>query len=428
MILFSGEKNVKNSWLSEYESKTFEDDVANLLAEIHPLYEQLHAYVRRRLKAFYGEDKFPPSGHIPAHILGNMWAQQWGNILPLVTPFPNKPPADVTTEMVKQNYTVEQMVKLAESFFVSLGFQNMTKIFWDKSEFVRPKDGRDFACHPSAHNLFAPGDFRIKMCAEVNSDFLITTHHEMGHIQYYMEYEHLPFLYRGGANDGFHEAVGDVMALSVQTPEHLHKIKLTDKVSNDNESDINFLMKMALSKVAFLPFGYLIDIWRWSVFTGETKPDHYTQHWWDLRCRYQGVFAPVERHTVDFDPGAKNHVATDTPYMRYFISYIIQFQFHKAACDAAGYKGPLHRCDIYGSQAAGEKFRRMLRMGESRPWQLAMKALTGQKKMDATPLLSYFKPLMDYLKNENKNDYGWDPHCPISKDVPDSEDMKIIAM
>ncbi|XP_055868874.1 angiotensin-converting enzyme-like isoform X2 [Biomphalaria glabrata] len=410
-LRLKGIENAKEDWLSVYESETFEEDVATLFAELLPLYEQLHAYVRRHLKAKYGQDKFPSSGQIPAHILGNMWGQNWENILSEVIPFPKKESANITAAMLKQNYTVEKMLKLSESFYASLGFQNMTDLFWNKSEFVKPKDGRNFTCHASAHNMHAPEDFRIKMCAEVTKDFLYTIHHEMGHVQYYMEYDHQPIIYKAGANDGFHEAIGDLMSLSVQTPEHLQKIKILDHISNDTESDINFLMAMALNRVAFLPFGYLVDKWRWSVFTGDTTPAQYNKHWWDLRCRYQGLSPPIKRQLRHFDPGAKYHVASNTPYMRYFVSFIIQFQFHKAACDISGYEGPLHRCDIYGSKPAGDKIRKMLSMGASRPWPLAMKVLTGQKKMDATPLLNYFQPLMDYLQKENGNDYGWDPHC-----------------
>ncbi|CAL1542879.1 unnamed protein product [Lymnaea stagnalis] len=413
-VRLSGKRDVKESWLAGYETPTFEEDVAQLFDVVHPLYEQLHAYVRRHLRVKYGKDKFPASGHIPAHLLGNMWAQDWDNIFKYVVPFPNKTSADITGQMLKQNYTVEKMFHLAESFYVSLGLRNMTEKFWKYSELVKPTDGRAFVCHGTAFNMFAPDDFRIKMCTEITKEDLVTAHHEMGHVQYYMQYEDQPVLFRGGANDGFHEAVGDLMALSVETPEHLYKIGLLDQVPHDNESDINFLMDVALTKVAFLPFGYLIDLWRWSVFTGETKPTDYNKHWWELRCRYQGISSPVERKTSDFDPGAKYHVPFNVPYLRQEIlsTIKIMFQFHKAACDAAGYKGPLHRCDIYGSKEAGDKIRKMLQLGSSRPWTVAMETMTGQKKMDAAPLLDYFRPLLEYLRKENGNDYGWDSQCP----------------
>ncbi|XP_059145136.1 angiotensin-converting enzyme-like [Physella acuta] len=415
-------KDVGEHWRSWYESPTFEADVANLLGQVMPLYEQLHGFVRRRLKVVYGEKFFPKSGHIPAHILGNMWAQSWESIVDLLTPYKDKPTLDVTSEMVKQNYTPLKIFQTADSFFESLGLMKMVPKFWDKSILEKPNDGRDLVCHATAYDFYNKEDFRIKMCTDITQVDLVTAHHEMGHVEYYMQYMDQPIVFRDGANPGFHEATGDVMALSVQTPEHLNKIGLLDKVPTDRESDINFLMKIALEKVAFLPFGYLIDQWRWSVFRGDTPPEAYNSAWWDLRCRLQGIFPPVARSSSDFDPGAKFHVPGDTPYIRYFVSFIVQFQFHKALCEAAGQTGPLHRCDIYGSKEAGQKIGSMLRLGLSKPWPDAMEILTGQRKMDAGPLMEFFQPLLDFLRKENGNDFGWDPMCPNSEGSgPESE-------
>ncbi|KAH9498640.1 hypothetical protein Btru_007070 [Bulinus truncatus] len=340
-------------WRSWYDSATFQEDIAQLYSQIQPLYEQLHAYVRRKLKGIYPKDKFPASGHIPAHILGDMWAQHWTEIVNDTAPYPDKPTADVTEDMQKQKYNASLIFHKAEEFFASLGLPHMVPVFWEKSVMVKP-NGTEMVCHATAYDLQNRSDFRIKMCTDITQKDLVTVHHEMGHIEYYMQYKDQPIIFREGANNGFHEAIGDVMALSVQTPEHLHKMGLLREIPTDNETDINFLYKMALEKVAFLPFGYLIDQWRWSVFSGQTQPDSYTQDWWKLRCRLQGLHPPVERSSHDFDPGAKYHVPAAIPYIRYFVSYVIQFQFHKAACQAAGHKGPLHRCDIYNSTKAGK--------------------------------------------------------------------------
>ncbi|KAH9498639.1 hypothetical protein Btru_007067 [Bulinus truncatus] len=421
-IRLSGHKDAGEYWRSWYETPTFEEDLQNLLHQVRPLYELLHAYVRRRLKEIYPKDKFPASGHIPAHLLGDMWAQEWTTIIDRVKPFADKPSLDVTEQMKEQasvlidfitNYNVTRMFRTAEDFFQSLGWEKMVPLFWSKSMMERPKDKRDVVCHASAWDFNTKDDFRIKMCTSVTQQDLMVIHHEMGHIQYYMHYKDQPTIYREGANNGFHEAIGDVMALSAQTPEHLNKIGLLSEIVNDNETDINFLMNMALQKIAFIPFGYLIDQWRWSVFSGETEPEKYTDYWWELRCRHQGLAPPVARTPEDFDPGAKYHVANNVPYIRYFISFIIQFQFHKAACEAAGHQGPLHRCDIYNSTDAGTLIGDMLEMGRSKPWPEAMYKVTKQRIMDAGPLLEYFKPLLDFLKNEVGNDYGWDPHCPV---------------
>ncbi|XP_055868870.1 angiotensin-converting enzyme-like [Biomphalaria glabrata] len=404
-------KDTGEYWRSWYDTPTFEEDIANLYAQIRPLYEQLHAYVRRKLQQKYSQVKFPSTGHIPAHILGNMWAQEWTNLIKDVAPFKDKPTVDVTDELKKQNYTAETIFKTAESFFVSLGLDPMVPLFWNKSIIEKP-NGTDMVCHATAYDLYNGKDFRIKMCTDITQENLVIVHHEMGHVQYYMQYKDQPLVFRDGANNGFHEAIGDTMALSVQTPDHLFKINLLKELPNDAETDINFLMKMALEKVAFLPFGYLIDLWRWSVFSNQTTPGNYTEDWWKLRCRLQGISSPVKRSSLDFDPGAKYHVPADTPYIRYFISFIIQFQFHKAACEASGHKGPLHRCDIYQSKEAGKRIGDMLKMGQSKPWPDAMEKITGQRKMDAGPLLEYFRPLLQFLIKENGNDYGWDPQCP----------------
>ncbi|CAL1534584.1 unnamed protein product [Lymnaea stagnalis] len=399
-------------WRSDFETPTFEDDVRALFDQLRPLYEQLHAYARRKLKQIYGNDKFPSSGHIPAHLLGNMWGQQWDALVKELTPFKGKSSFDVTGEMGRQNYTALRIFQTADDFFKSLGMIPMPDTFWNKSLLEKPKDGRDVVCHASAWDFFNGRDFRIKQCTVITVQDLETAHHEMGHVEYYLQYKDQPVSFRRGANSGFHEAVGDVISLSVQTPEHLHSIGLIPTVGKDAESDINFLMNMALQKIAFLPFGYLIDQWRWSVFRGDTKPDRYNDEWWNLRCRYQGLSPPVYRSSSDFDPGAKYHIPANVPYIRYFVSFVIQFQFHKALCHEAGYRGPLHRCDIYNSKTAGTLLSNMLKLGSSKPWPEAMYLLTGQYKMDAQPLMDYFKPLLEYLRQENGNDYGWHPQCP----------------
>ncbi|KAH9488846.1 hypothetical protein Btru_058675 [Bulinus truncatus] len=409
-------------WRSWYDTPTFEDDVRELYDQLRPLYEQLHAFARRKLKTIYGQDKFPSTGHIPAHILGNMWAQQWDGLTEVLTPFPGKTVFDVTEEMVRQNYNALKMFQTADEFFQSLGLIPMPPEFWNKSMLERPKDGREVVCHASAWDFYNGKDFRIKQCTVVNMRDLETTHHEMGHVQYFLQYATLPSVFRDGANPGFHEAVGDVMSLSVQTPEHMHTIGLLKTLNNDTESDINFLMSMALQKIAFLPFGYLIDQWRWKVFRGEVTPDKYNEEWWNLRCRYQGIFPPVKRSSEDFDPGAKYHIPASVPYIRYFVSFVIQFQFHKALCDASNYTGPLHRCDIYNSKEAGQKLSDMLKLGSSVPWTDAMNRLTGQSHMDARPLVDYFKPLLEYLKSQNGNDYGWHPQCPPTPSDPVTQD------
>ncbi|KAK0057682.1 angiotensin-converting enzyme [Biomphalaria pfeifferi] len=420
-----GYNDTGHTWRMSYESPTIEEDINGLFDQLRPLYEQLHAYARRKLKTMYGEDKFPTSGHIPAHILGNMWGQQWSGLVKELTPFPQKSLFDVTEEMIRQNYTALRIFETADIFFRSLGLLPAPEEFWNNSIFERPKDDREFVCHASAWDFYNGKDFRIKMCTVLSMRDLDTAHHEMGHIQYYLQYAHLPLTFRDGANPGFHEAVGDTMSLSVNTPEHMHAIGLLETLSGDTESEVNFLMSMALKKVAFLPFGYLVDQWRWRVFKGEITPEKYNEEWWNMVCQYQGIYPAVQRTSEDFDPGAKYHVPADVEYLRYFISSVLQFQFYKTLCDISGYQGPLHRCDIYNSKTAGKRFSEMLSLGSSKPWTQAMFLLTGQYKMDAQPMLEYFKPLMAFLQQENGHDIGWQSQCPtIQQPVSDSTGKK----
>uniref|UniRef100_A0A1E1WWB8 Angiotensin-converting enzyme n=1 Tax=Tityus obscurus TaxID=1221240 RepID=A0A1E1WWB8_TITOB len=396
----------------KYESPTLIQDLEKLWHQIRPLYQQLHAYVRRKLIEMYGSDKIVKDGPIPAHLLGNMWSQEWQNIINITMPYRNKPSLDVTPQMKAKGMTPVQIAKLAEQFFVSLGLQPMTKEFWSNSLFEKPKD-RKVVCHASAWDLCDKRDFRIKMCMECTMDFLITTHHEMGHVQYYMQYANQPHVFRKGANPGFHEAIGDVMSLSVYTPNHLQSIGLLNDIVSDREADINFLLQMALKKIAFLPFGYILDKWRWEVYSGEIEFEEWNRRWWEMRFKYQGVCPPIRRTEIDFDPGAKFHVPADTPYIRYFISFIIQFQFHEALCRVSGFQGPLHKCDIYNSKEAGKLISGMMQMGSSRPWPEAFEKITGSRKMNADSLLEYFKPLYEWLKEANKNEViGWETFDP----------------
>jgi peptidyl-dipeptidase A len=393
-------------WRSNYDmpAARFPAEMDRLWEQVKPLYLALHAYVRWKLRNKYG-DLVPASGPIPAHLLGNMWAQEWENIYPLVAPQNADPGYDLTAILKARGTQPVDMVKYAERFFTSLGFAPLPKTLWERSLFVKPRD-RDVVCHASAWDIDYVDDLRIKACVEINADDFSTVHHELGHNFYQRAYNRQPFLFRNGANDGFHEAIGDTIALSV-TPEYLQKIGLLSTVP-DSSKDIGLLLYKALEKVAFLPFGLMIDKWRWQVFSGQTPPDKYNESWWKLRLEYQGVAPPVSRSEADFDPGAKYHVPANTPYARYFLADILQFQFHRALAKTAGCTGPLNRCSIYESKAAGDRLNAMLAMGQSQPWPKALAALTGQEQMDATAILDYFAPLKKWLDEQNRGKpLGW---------------------
>jgi peptidyl-dipeptidase A len=402
-----GFKDTGAMWRSNYDMspEEFSAELERLWQQVKPLYVALHAYVRKDLIKKYGKVAERPDGLIPAHLLGNMWAQEWGNVYPLVAPANGGQGYDLTGLLKEHKVNELGMVHYAENFFTSLGFTPLPKTFWERSLFLKPAD-RDVVCHASAWDVDNQNDVRLKMCIEIKDEDFVTVHHELGHNFYQRAYDEQSTLFQDSADDGFHEAVGDTIALSV-TPEYLKEVGLLQAVPPES-ADTGYLLKMALEKIAFLPFGLLIDQWRWKVFSGEITPENYNKAWWELKAKYQGVAPPVERSEADFDPGAKYHVASNTPYTRYFLARILQFQFHRALCQAAGIQGPLHRCSIYKNKAAGERLNKMLSMGKSRPWPDALEAISGQRKMDATAILDYFAPLKKWLDEQIQGEKpGW---------------------
>ncbi|MCG8436198.1 MAG: M2 family metallopeptidase, partial [Gammaproteobacteria bacterium] len=408
-------------WRSGYDmsAEEFDAEVERLWGQVSPLYEQLHCYVRDALADHHGEDKVSREGPIPAHLLGNMWAQEWANIYPLIEPYPgvsdldvdaklegrraakeaeliaaldaNPDAEDIVEARIKaDDYIALEMVRSAEAFYTSMGMRELPESFWTNSLFIKPRD-RDVLCHPSAWDMDMAGDVRIKMCIIPTYEDLSTVYHELGHLYYDLNYNVQPPIFQSGAHDGFHEAIGDTIVLAM-TPEYLHSVGLIDNVAANEQAVINNQMKMALDKIAFLPFGKLVDQWRWRVFDGEITPDNYNAAWWELREQYQGVTPPVARDESDFDPGAKYHIPVNTPYTRYFLARILQFQFYKSLCDASGHEGPLHECSFYGSEVAGDRFKAMLSKGQSQAWQDTLYELTGTYEMDASPIIEYFQP------------------------------------
>ncbi|MBI5480417.1 MAG: M2 family metallopeptidase [Deltaproteobacteria bacterium] len=405
-----GFKDVGDQWRSRYDMKPaeFEALADRLLKQLQPLYQQLHCHVRAKLRDRYGAAAVPEKGPIPAHLLGNMWAQEWTNVYGLVTPRPAAKSLDLNRLLKARKTDARGMVKYAEGFFVSLGLTPLPKSFWDRSMLTRPRD-REVVCHASAWAVDYDADIRIKMCIEPTGEDFTTIHHELGHNYYQFAYRRQPMLFRDSANDGFHEALGDTIALSV-TPGYLARVGLLKpaQATEMERAELNDLMQRALEKIAFLPFGYLVDRWRWGVFSGRTPPSGYNAAWWRLRRDLQGVSEPVPRSEADFDPGAKYHVPSNVPYARYFLASFLQFQFHRALCKTAGHEGPLNRCSIYGSKAAGAKLQAMMEMGQSRPWPEALRALTGEDRLDAGAMLEYFKPLHDWLAEQNRGrTCGW---------------------
>jgi len=432
-------------WRGGYDMSPadFDQEVERLWTQVEPLYKALHCDVRAKLNEKYGDAVVPKGGLIPAQLLGNMWAQQWGNLYPLMEPYPGVASLDVSGVLEKQRSDLyqqlvkergspksppeqlaelsheadaqmaKQMTEIAEDFYTSLGMRKLPDSFWEKSMLLKPRD-RDVVCHASAWPMNYGDDVRIKMCIRPDEESLLTIHHELGHIYYYLAYSGLPPIFQAGAHDGFHEAIGDTVTLSL-TPEHLKKIGLVQETAQSDQAIINNQMKIALDKIVFLPWGKLVDQWRWKVFSGAIAPDRYNEGWWTLRAQYQGVSPPLARSEEDFDPGAKYHIPGNTPYTRYFLAFVLQFQFQKALCDAAGFTGPLYECDIYGNAEAGKKFMAMLSAGASQPWQDTLEKITGKRQMDAAPIIEYFQPLMQYLETQNEGrTCGWQPPAAVT--------------
>ena len=405
-----GFESLDQMWLSGYDMPPadMEAEVERLWSQVEPLYEELHCYTRAKLNDEYGDDVQPRTGPIRADLLGNMWAQQWSSIYDIVEPEnTGEIPYDLTKRLNERGYDAIKMVETGEAFFTSLGLDPLPETFWERSMIVRP-EGKEVVCHASAWNLDDEEDVRIKMCTEVNSEDFYTVHHELGHNFYQRAYKHQDYLYKTGAHDGFHEAIGDFVALSI-TPEYLEQIGLISEDEKPGaDADTALLMQTALDKIAFLPFAITVDGWRWGVLSGETAPDAYNTAWWDLRLKNQGLVPPAPRPADAFDPGAKYHIPGNTPYLRYFLSFVMQFQFHKAACDQAGWEGPLHRCSIYDNKEVGERFNAMMEAGASQPWPDTLEEFTGTREMDGSAIIEYFDPLMLYLKDENATEScGW---------------------
>ena len=435
-------------WRSGYDMTPAEiaAETDRLWGQVKPLYEQLHCYTRTKLQATYGVEKGQVNGLLPAHLMGNMWQQDWGNLWDMLEPYKGAGSLDITGALEKQYQqdlgaalykrgpgadakarfeaereaqlqVAKQMTERAQDFYTSLGMPMLPESYWTKTQFIKPMD-RDVVCHASAWDMNMSGDVRTKMCIKPNEEDFTTIYHELGHVYYYLAYNKLPPLFQTGAHDGFHEAIGDTMVLAM-TPDYLKSIGMVGEQQQSNEALINAQMRMALAKVSFMPFGLMIDRWRWGVFDGSIKPADYNKAWWELKAKYQGVAPATARGEDFFDPGAKYHVPGNTPYTRYFLSHVLQFQFYKGLCDAAGYKGPLYNCSFYGNKAAGQKFWAMLEKGASQPWQATLKELTGGEKMDAGAVLEYFAPLQDWLKQQNEGQTcGWPAAAPVAAAAP----------
>ncbi|XP_071519572.1 angiotensin-converting enzyme-like isoform X2 [Panulirus ornatus] len=410
----------------QYESATFEEDMVRIFREVEPLYRLLHAYVRKKLRRVYPQ--IDARGPLPACVLGDMWGRFWINIYTLLVPYPDQPDIDATETMLDQNYTVHQMFRMGDEFFTSMGLKPLLDTFWSRSILERPQDGRKVACHPSSWDFDDGKDFRIMMCARVNFADLAIIHHELGHIQYFMQYAHLPLTFRDGANPGFHEAIGELMTMSMSTPQHLATVGLLKEVPENPEMSINYLLRTSLHTVTTLPFHLISDLWLWKVLRGDYRLEEYNTRFWELKEQYLGVVAPVPRTAEDLDPPAIFHISSGYDMIRYFTRTILQFQFQEKLCEAAGHEGPLHTCDFYGSKEAGDLLAKAMSLGSSKPWQDVLQVMTGERRMSSRAILRYFRPLQEWLTEDNIRDQdgvGWGDSWTILEDQRTVDDVYI---
>ncbi len=404
-----GFHDVGELWRSVYDMSPTEmaADTERLWAEIRPLYAALHCHTRAALSKAYGAGVQAPAGPIRIELTRNPMGMYWVGAYDLLATGLPTPGYDLDHLLESHPSSGEALAHYADRFWTSTGLPAMPASFWTRSLFDKPSD-RTVACSGSAAIVGDPTDVRLKMCVGNNALDFSTVHHEVGHAVYALAYQEQPYLFRGAANDAFHEAVADLGALSI-TPAYLQAIGIiTPAEALGADQDLGLLLRMALQRVTFLPFSLIVDRWRWQVYAGAVPPAQYDATWWSLVAQYQGLMPGETRPEGSFDIAALPHITSDISYIRYFYAYLIEFQLFKAACDAAGWTGPLHRCSLYGNAAAGAHLRPMLAMGASRPGADALEAGTGARRVSAEGLLAYFAPLRAYLDAQNQErQCGW---------------------
>lgn len=433
-----GQPDLGALWRSRYEQPPakLQARVEALWRQLAPLYRQLQCYAGHRLRAEYGDRGTLEGGLLPAHLLGDPWQQDWTNVWDLLVPYPQAASPDVTDALQRradrlrrtalaqagngslqarflaaragERAAARALVADAEGFYTGLGLPPLPERFWQYSRFLRPLEA-PASCAASTWNLDLAGDVRVQLClGQTEGDFL-TAAHELGHAHYERAYRDLPAWLQDGANDAFHEAVGDIAMLAM-TPRWLHSAGLAAAPGHDHHARINAQMRIALARLPRLAAALALEHWRWGVFAGRIPAAQDNRAWWTLKARYQGV-GPAEPRPADgFDVGAKYHVAAYRPYLRYFLAGVLQFQFHQALCAAAGQHGPLSDCEIAGDRRAGQHLQAMLASGARQPWPQTLQAFTGHDDFDAGPLLDYFAPLAQWLAEQNRGqDCLWTP-------------------
>ncbi len=380
--------------VSDYGMTTEEMMALNkkLVSEIWPLYRELHTYMRYKLAAKY---KQPVPEMLPAHWIPNRWAQDW------------------TSEVVVEGYDLDAIieekgaewcVEQAERFYVSLGLEALPESFYTKSSLYPLPEGAAYKKnnHASAWHMDLNNDVRSLMSVEPNAEWYETTHHEFGHIYYYLAYSNpeVPYLLRGGANRAFHEAIGSMLGLAAMQKPFLQNLELIGDVETD---ETQTLLKEAMNYIVLMPFGAgVMTEFEHDLYAKNLPENQFNARWWELAKKYQGIVPPTERGEEYCDAASKTHINNDAAqYYDYALSYVILFQFHNHIAKNILNQDP-HATNYYGSKEVGTWLNNILKVGATRDWREIMREATGEE-ISAGAMLEYFNPLMEYLQNENKN-------------------------
>ena len=381
--------------VSDYGMSTAEMMALNqrLVSELLPLYRELHTYARYELAKRYGVKEVPDM--LPAHWLPNRWGQDWNAMVNV---------EGVDLDGALSDKPREWLMEQGERFYKSLGFGPLPASYWEKSSlYPLPEDaGYKKNNHASAWHMDLQEDVRCLMSIVPNRDMYETVHHELGHIYYFMAYTNpnVPPLLREGANRAYHEGIGSLMGLAAMQKPFLAGLELIPESAGSD--DMQSLLKEALNYVVFIPWSAgVMTEFEHDLYATDLSADQYTARWWDLKKKYQGIVAPNERGPEYCDPASKTHINNDAAqYYDYALSFVLLFQLHDHIAGKILHQDP-RATNYYGSKEVGTFLQGILEKGASGDWRKMLKEKTGED-LSARAMLSYFEPLMGYLKEQNK--------------------------
>lgn len=384
-----------NFQVSDYGMTT--DEMMALLKqfnkELHPLYRELHTYMRYELAKKYKAKDVPD--FLPAHWLSNRWGQDWSEMVSV---------EGLNLDSALKLKDAEWVAKQGEKFYVSMGFPELPKSFWDNSSlYPVPKDaGYKKNTHASAWHMDLDKSVQTLMSITANASWYETVHHEYGHIYYYLAYSNpqVPYLLREGANRAYHEALGSMFGLAAMQKPFAAGLGLVDP--NSSMDDMKQLLKDALNYVVFIPWSTgTMSVFENELYSKNLPSDQWNKRWWEIVKQYQGIVPPTERGEDFCDPATKTHINDDAAqYYDYALSYILLFQLHDHISKNI-LKQDVHATNYFGNKEIGKFILEIMEPGSSVDWRKLLKDKTGED-LSAKAMLEYFQPLMEWLKKENE--------------------------